>query len=157
MWRCVVEKNKLVPAELRGVIDRETFDKARAYAIDKGKFGLAESIYSQILGTGVMVYGGLPWLWDTAGSTIAALGFEPDNNEILQTIAFLTICNGITSLLNLPWSAYFTFKIEQKHGFNKQTPGFFIKDKLKKLALTQIISAPVVAGLVYIIKVKKNY
>ena len=34
-----------------------------------------------------------------------------------------------------------------------QTPSFFIKDKFKKMILSQVISAPVVSGLVYIIKV----
>ena len=43
--------NKLVPTELKGVVDRETFDKARAYALDKGKFSLIESVYSQVLST----------------------------------------------------------------------------------------------------------
>ena len=37
--------------------------------------------------------------------------------------------------------------------FFLQTPGFFIKDKIKKFFVTQVISAPVVSGLVYIVKV----
>lgn len=49
--RGVVQSTKLVPPELQGVVDRETFDKARAYAIDKSNFSLVESIYSQMLST----------------------------------------------------------------------------------------------------------
>uniref|UniRef100_A0A2P2I4T7 CAAX prenyl protease n=1 Tax=Hirondellea gigas TaxID=1518452 RepID=A0A2P2I4T7_9CRUS len=155
--RSVVESTKLVPAELRGVVDRETFDKARAYAIDKASFGLVESIYSQMLSTGIMVYGGLPWLWELAGHAVEAVGYDSASSEILQTIAFVCIGNVVTTAIGLPWSAYFTFKIEQKHGFNKQTPGFFIKDKFKKLLLSQVISVPVVSGLVYIIKAGGQY
>lgn len=51
LQRGVVQNTKEVPQELVGVVDRETFDKARAYAIDKGNFGLIESIYSQISST----------------------------------------------------------------------------------------------------------
>lgn len=40
------------------------------------------------------------------------------------------------------------------HCFLLQTPGFFIKDNLKKFIVTQVISAPVVSSLVYIIKVR---
>lgn len=155
--RIVVQNTKFVPPELRNVVDRETFDKARAYAIDKGSFSLVESIYSQMLSTGIMVYGGLPWLWEASGKMVEAIGYDSGSSEILQTVAFVCIGNVVTTIIGLPWCAYFTFRVEQKHGFNKQTPGFFIKDKLKKLLLSQVISAPVVSGLVYIIKAGGNY
>jgi len=35
------------------------------------------------------------------------------------------------TLLGMPWSAYQAFVIEQKHGFNKQTPGIFVTDIIK--------------------------
>ena len=52
-----MKTTKEVPRELVGVVDRETFDKARSYAIDKANFGLVESIYSQLFSTvgGVVV------------------------------------------------------------------------------------------------------
>ena len=54
--------------------------------------------------------------------------------------------------MDLPWSIYSNFVIEERHGFNKQTAGFYAKDKIKKFFVTQAISAPIVAGTVYIIK-----
>lgn len=99
-----------------------------------------------------MVYGGFPALWAASGQFIQWLGFSPEA-EIPQTVAFVCIGSLLNNILSLPWSAYYTFKVEQKHGFNKQTPGFFIKDKFKKFVVSQVIASPVVAGLVYIIKV----
>ena len=69
---------------------------------------------------GIMVYGGLPWLWEAAGHAVAATGYDAASSEILQTVAFVAIGNVITTVIGLPWAAYFTFKVEQKHGFNKQ-------------------------------------
>lgn len=37
-------------------------------------------------------------------------------------------------VLGLPFSLYGTFVVEQKHGFNKQTPGLFFLDILKSVA-----------------------
>lgn len=99
-----------------------------------------------------MVYGGFPALWAASGQFIQWLGFSPEA-EIPQTVAFVCIGSLVNNFISLPWSAYYTFKVEQKHGFNKQTPGFFLKDKLKKFVVSQLIASPVVAGLVYIIKV----
>eukprot|EP00978_Attheya_sp_CCMP212_P035519 scaffold154979_cov54-Attheya_sp.AAC.2 len=48
-------------------------------------------------------------------------------------------------------------KIEKKHGFNKQTLGLFVSDKLKGLALTAVIGGPFVALLLKIIKVGGEY
>ncbi len=37
-----------VPAELSSIMDGETFEKARLYALDKSNFGAVESIFSQV-------------------------------------------------------------------------------------------------------------
>jgi len=51
----------------------------------------------------------------------------------------------------LPFSVYSTFVIEQKHGFNKQTVPFYIKDQIKKFFIGQIIQAPILAGIIKIV------
>lgn len=81
-----------------------------------------------------MVYGGLPWLWSLSGEAVTALGYDAGNNEILQTVAFVAMGNVVSTILGLPWSAYFTFKVEQKHGFNKQVCVMsYLHSKFKRL------------------------
>jgi hypothetical protein len=43
---------------------------------------------------------------------------------------------------------YSTFVVEQRHGFNKQTPAFYAKDQLKKFIVGQLIQAPILAGII---------
>jgi hypothetical protein len=43
---------------------------------------------------------------------------------------------------------YSTFVVEQRHGFNKQTPAFYAKDQLKKFVVGQLIQAPILAGII---------
>lgn len=154
--RRVYKENVIPPKELKNIMQRETYDKARAYSLDKSKFGFVEGAFNQIVSTGIMVYGGFPALWAASGQFIQWLGFSPEA-EIPQTVAFVCIGSLLNNIISLPWSAYYTFKVEQKHGFNKQTPGFFIKDKLKKFVVSQVIASPVIAGLVYIIKAGGDY
>ncbi|XP_042239975.1 CAAX prenyl protease 1 homolog isoform X1 [Homarus americanus] len=144
------------PEELKGIMERVTYDKARAYGLDKSNFSLIEGAFNQVLSTGIMVCGGFPALWTASGRLAQWFGFAPDS-EIPQTVTFVCLGSLINTFISLPWSTYFTFKVEQKHGFNKQTPGFFLKDKLKKFIVSQMISAPVVSGLVYIIRVGGDY
>ncbi len=39
---------KKVPIELQGVLDEQTFEKARLYQLDKSTFGFWSGLYSQI-------------------------------------------------------------------------------------------------------------
>jgi hypothetical protein len=46
----------------------------------------------------------------------------------------------------LPLEWYKTFVLEEKHGFNKTTPGLFVADTLKGWAVGAAIGAPFLAG-----------
>lgn len=59
----------------------------------------------------------------------------------------------IESLLNLPFSIYHTFVIEEKYGFNKMTPGTFVTDELKKFVLTMVLFAAIIPLILWIIHV----
>lgn len=154
--RRVYRTNPEPPAELKGIMDKATYEKARSYSLDKSSFGLIEGVFNQVLSTGIMLCGGFPALWDFSGQVIQYFGFSEDA-EITQTVAFMLLGSVFNTCLSLPWTAYFTFWVEQKHGFNQQTPGFFIKDKIKKFFVMQLISAPVVSGLVFIVKAGGDY
>ncbi|XP_020618221.1 CAAX prenyl protease 1 homolog [Orbicella faveolata] len=99
----------------------------------------------------ILLLGGIPFLWRVSGVLISKFGYTTDY-EITQSIAFLLLGMLFSTITDLPWSLYSTFVIEEKHGFNKQTLGFFFKDLVKKLAVMLVISLPLVAALQFIIK-----
>ena len=43
--------------------------------------------------------------------------------------------------LNLPWSIYSTFVIEEKYGFNRTTKWTFVLDKVKGYVITNVFMA----------------
>uniref|UniRef100_A0A3B4A8V0 CAAX prenyl protease n=1 Tax=Periophthalmus magnuspinnatus TaxID=409849 RepID=A0A3B4A8V0_9GOBI len=144
-----------VPQELGKIMDSETFEKSRLYQLDKSNFSFWSGLYSETEGTLILLFGGIPFLWDIAGSFTAHFGFGPE--YITQSLVFLTLATLFSAVTGLPWSLYNTFVIEEKHGFNQQTLGFFFKDAVKKFFVTQCILLPVTSLLLYIIKIGGDY
>uniref|UniRef100_A0A8C2F793 CAAX prenyl protease n=1 Tax=Cyprinus carpio TaxID=7962 RepID=A0A8C2F793_CYPCA len=141
-----------VPTELGKIMDSETFEKSRLYQLDKSNFGFWSGLYSEAEGTVILT--GNPFC-----SQMSALHYLKRSSffQISQSLVFLMLATLFSALTGLPWSLYNTFVIEEKHGFNQQTLGFFLKDALKKFAVTQCILLPVTSLLLYIIKIGGDY
>ncbi|XP_028839942.1 CAAX prenyl protease 1 homolog [Denticeps clupeoides] len=145
-----------VPLELGKIMDADTFEKSRLYQLDKSNFGFWSGLYSETEGTLILLLGGIPLLWRVSVAVTAHFGLGPEY-EITQSLVFLMLATLFSALTGLPWSLYNTFVIEEKHGFNQQTLGFFLKDAVKKFAVTQCILLPVTSLLLYIIKIGGDY
>jgi len=138
------------PAALKDHFTPEVFKKSQRYGRDKAQFQVWSKLYSQILETGMITLGAFPWAWNVAGSLLAKFGYGPEY-EITHSITFGTILFLLTSIPNIPVSAYSTFVLEEKHGFNKMTPGLFVADTLKGWAVGFAIGAPFMAGFLKIV------
>ena len=58
----------------------------------------------------------------------------------------MTLClrhHAVQAVIDLPWSLYSTFVLEQRHGFNQTTPRTYVADMLKTVRrlLTAILRA----------------
>lgn len=62
----------------------------------------------------------------------------------------------IQQIISLPSSVYHTFVLEEKFGFNKQTPKLFITDLLKGQMLAFILTPPILAGFLSIVQKTGN-
>jgi STE24 endopeptidase len=72
-----------------------------------------------------------------------ALPGEGIHREVLFLLAFTFI----QTLINLPWSLYSTFILEEKFGFNRVTMKLFITDRLKGMTLGLVIGVPVLYAI----------
>ena len=52
-------------------------------------------------------------------------------------------------IIELPWSIYRTFVLEERFGFNKTTFGTFVKDMFKTIALSVALGTPLLAGVLW--------
>lgn len=147
---------KEIPQELSSVIDSDTFEKSRVYAVDKSSYGFWNGLYGQVELTLILCLGGIPFLWKISGKVLEQFGFD-GSNEIVHSMVFAFLGNIFSLVTELPWKLYYTFVIEEKHGFNKMTLGFFLIDMLKKTAVSEAISMPLMALIIYIVKVGGDY
>ncbi|KAJ1565094.1 CAAX prenyl protease 1 [Nowakowskiella sp. JEL0078] len=155
-WRQFVRFYKLdVPPTLQSVVEKDDFVKAQAYGKAKAKFGFVSSFFSQFQTTIMFTYDILPLFWNYSLDILKK--FEIENNEILTSLVFVILIILVSTIINLPFSLYQTFVLEEAFGFNKQTIGLFLVDSIKSLAISLIIGLPVLAGFLRIIQLFTNF
>ena len=138
-------------------MDEETFVKTRLYSIDSAQFHFLHSIYSQILLSLLLIYQAYPYAWNLSKQILQHYGYVNGNYELAQTLLFFNLSTLFFSLLEQPWSLYRNFVIEERHGFNKYTLGFYFKDFIKKMIVWQAILSPVVAVAYHIIRIGGDF
>ena len=72
-------------------------------------------------------------------------------DEIYRSMMFVFLMNIFNTIIGLPFSIYGTFVLEERHGFNQQTPLFYVKDQIKKFIISQIITMPLIAAVIKIV------
>jgi STE24 endopeptidase len=140
-----------VPKQLESVVPEETFIKAQEYGLAKSKFAFITGAVAFVQTVIILWFGLIPWLWDVSVGILVFLKMKT-TYEVTASIFFLTIAQIYDVLTDLPFDLYSTFVIEQRFGFNKQTLGLFVMDRLKGLGVTAIIGIPVISALLHIIK-----
>ncbi|KAF3942074.1 hypothetical protein ABW19_dt0203251 [Dactylella cylindrospora] len=147
-----VLRGEKLPKQLEGSVEQEVFDKSQAYGRAKADFGYIKGLYAQLQNVGFIVYDVLPKLWGISGSFMLTYLPARFSGEITHSILFFFFFNFITTILNAPVSYYSTFVLEEKFGFNKQTPGLWISDIVKGQILSIVLGAPILAGFLKIVQ-----
>lgn len=131
------------------MLNEESFKKARLYGIDKSLFRMAKELFDISVMSLILFNRWIHVGWSVSVDFAALFNITSDR-EIAISCFFMTFVTLFNFVVNLPFTIYGTFVLEQKHGFNKQTPGFFVKDQLKSLLLSLVIMIPILAMAVYI-------
>ncbi|XP_027482281.1 CAAX prenyl protease 1 homolog isoform X2 [Zalophus californianus] len=76
--RRIYKTTTRVPPELGQIMDSETFEKSRLYQLDKSTFSFWSGLYSEIEGTLILLFGGIPYLWRLSGRFCGYAGFGPE-------------------------------------------------------------------------------
>jgi len=131
---------------------KDKFESSQSYGLDKINFGMISSTFDTTESIVYLIMGFFPFVWDMSATIGQRFGWTQQDNEIKISLIFLALTTIMGTITQLPFELYSTFRIEKKHGFNKQTLGLFFSDKLKSLLLTAAIGGPFVALLLTIIK-----
>ncbi len=132
--RHVARAGAAVPAPLRGHVDEETARHGRAYALARGRLGVARELHDAAL-TLVLLLGGVLPALDLA---LARHGLHGAH----RFVAFLAALSLVVSAAQIPWDLYGTFVLEQRFGFNRTTLALWVRDRLKGGAVGAAVGLP---------------
>ncbi len=143
--RHVARHREQVPAAFAGTITLASHQKAADYTITKSRFGLLELAFGAAVLLGWTLLGGIDALNQALqNSGLAAYG------SLVPQLALLAGFGLISGLLDLPFTLYSTFRIEERFGFNKMTFRLWLADLLKSTAVGLLIGLPLVALMLWI-------
>jgi STE24 endopeptidase len=127
-------------------ISDDDMSKAVAYSADRHRFGLVYGWTEVLVGLAFLAAGGLGAVEAAARRAAGALGL----GVIAAGLAFFAILGLLTALFALPFDLHATFRIEERHGFNRQTLGGFFLDRLKGAAIAVVLGGPVLAAILWL-------
>ncbi|XP_033325701.1 CAAX prenyl protease 1 homolog [Megalopta genalis] len=154
--RNLIKKLVEPPPAVDGIMTKDVYDKARLYHMDKLNFDDFSKTYMHLFTTVFLLMFGYHHFWQWSIDLGKHFGLTRENEILISAICMFLICVGCT-IIGLPLVVYHTFVIEQKHGFNKETPLFFIKDQLLKFLVVQAIATPLLCVVISIVQNGGDY
>ena len=133
------------PPAVAAIMDGPTYAKSVAYTLEKSRFGVVTEIFDTLVLALVLFGMVLPSLY----SQVVGWG-EPES--IWTRVVFILSAAVLLSLPALPFEWWEQFRLEQKFGFNKSTPGLWVTDKLKGTLLMFAIGFPLLWALLWVVQ-----
>jgi STE24 endopeptidase len=138
-----------VPPEFEGQINEELLRKTRSYTIENSRFSIVKSVFDNVVLV-VFLFGGLLNIYN---SWINSWG----RHFILSGLAFFFLLFCAETVISIPFSLYSTFRIENKYGFNTQTPKLWLMDFFKSLLLSAILMGFLVSAGLWLVDANPYY
>ena len=138
-----------VPPEFSGEIDPGRMEKISAYTFENTRAGIVESIISNLV-IAVFLFGGLLGVYDRwiASTTGTFLG---------RGLIFFLFLLFAEILLDMPFSLYRNFRIENRYGFNTMTGRIWITDLVKSAAISSLLGGIVVISALAIVQASPSW
>jgi STE24 endopeptidase len=133
--------DKKIPENLRDIYDKEKYQKSQDYKKTLYKFGKISKAYSLTILLSFFFLDGFLLVDNFARSL-----FE---SELLISLSFFGIIFFGSDILNLPFSLYSIFIIEEKFGFNKTTFRIYFFDKIKSWFITILFGGGILSFIIF--------
>jgi len=132
-------KRRGVPKVCEKLMTESEYKDAQAYNIDKLTFSMFTNVVYLCVEIALVI--ALPDIWTLAGRVLGQQGYF--SGEIWQALLFMYLQYMFSLPLEIVFSLYKDFVIEERHGFNKKTYGLFLKDLIKVQLLILAIGCPI--------------
>jgi STE24 endopeptidase len=140
--KAVIKSYEQVPSEFSKKITLKEHQKSAEYTQSKLTVNHFEVMFSTVVLLAWTIGGGMNWL-DSIWQGLS-------DNTLYLGVGFIISLMIIGSLIDLPFSIYRTFVLEQRFGFNKTDSKTFVVDLLKEILLTLVIGLPLIYAVLYL-------
>ena len=130
-----------VPESFKGYYDEEKYARSQNYTRENTKFGLIQDTFGICITIPFILVGGFNYVDQIVR------GFHL--SSIVTGLVYIFILAIAAFLLELPFSIYDTFVIEEKYGFNKTTAKTYILDLVKGFILAVVVGGPLLAVMIW--------
>ena len=129
--------NDTLHEEVSNVYDINEYKKSQSYKKVNHNFTIVTSSFSLIVTLCFFFFNGF--------SLVDNIARKFSDNIIIITLIFFGILMIGSTIINIPFSLYKTFVIEEGFGFNKMNKKTFFLDKLKGLLMSTILGGGILA------------
>ncbi|MBG6074299.1 M48 family metallopeptidase [Polaromonas sp. CG_9.11] len=143
--RHVARHRNQVPAAFASTISLPSHQKAADYTIAKTRLGMLEMAFAAALLMGWTLLGGI----DTLNQALMRSGLA-DYGALVPQLALLAAFGLVSGLLDLPFTLYKTFRLEERFGFNQMTLKLWLADLVKSTIVGTVIGLPIVALILWL-------
>ena len=143
--RHVAQHRNEVPAAFASTITLQSHQKAADYTIAKTRLGMLEMAFASALLLGWTLLGGI----DLLNRAIVNSGLTAYGSLVPQLV-LLAAFGLISGLLDLPFTLYKTFRLEERFGFNKMTFKLWLADLVKSTVVGIVVGLPIVALILWL-------
>ena len=131
----------VLPDSLKGIYDEKEYSRFQSYKRENGRLDSWSSGTGFVIMIVFLVLGGFGWY----NSWVVSL----TDSVVWQTILFVMGLSVASSVLDMPFDYYATFRIEEKYGFNKTTRRVYWLDTVKELFLSLVLGGVLLALVVW--------
>ena len=131
----------VLPDSLKGIYEEKEYSRFQSYKRENGRLDSWSSGVGFVVMIVFLVAGGFGWY----NSWVVSL----TDSVVWQTILFVVGLSVVSSVLDIPFDYYATFRIEEKYGFNKTTRRVYWLDTVKELVLSLVLGGVLLALVVW--------
>jgi STE24 endopeptidase len=129
-----------MPSEVQGIYDEQKYQKSQRYNRERHRFSSLVSIIFFVALLAMLFFD----VFALLDASIRSVTIHP----VFMTLLFFGTLGIANDLFGIPFSAYSTFVIEEKFGFNKTTLGTFVLDKVKNWLLSGLLGGGLLTVIV---------
>ena len=131
----------VLPDSLKGIYEEKEDSRFQSYKRENVRLDSWSSGVGFVVMIVFLVAGGFGWY----NSWVVSL----TDSVVWQTILFVVGLSVVSSVLDIPFDYYATFRIEEKYGFNKTTRRVYWLDTVKELFLSLVLGGVLLALVVW--------